>query len=66
MRLSFKFKNGDNFILSEEETKSVFRQINYFKVLSSITISSGFTNSSIKVLNREIRAKDLKSVEVFI
>jgi hypothetical protein len=66
MRLSFKFKNGDNFILSEEETRSVFKQINYFKVLSSITISAGFSNRSIKIMDREIRPKDLKSVEVFI
>jgi hypothetical protein len=66
MRLSFKFKNGDNFVLSEEETRSVFKTLNYFRVLSYITIPTGLSNKSIKVLDREIKAKDLKSVEVLI
>lgn len=66
MRLSFKFKNGDNYLLTEEETRSVFKTLNYFKMLSYITIPAGFSNKSIKVLDREIKAKDLKSVEVLI
>jgi hypothetical protein len=65
MRLAFNFKNGDNLTLSEAETKSVFKQ-NYLKLLAYAANTNSIHNKSIRILGREIKANDLKSVEVLI
>lgn len=66
MKVAFNFKNSEQMLLSEEETNTLFKQVNYLKLIMHISNPSKINNSTFKVLDKNINSNDLRSVEFIL
>lgn len=65
MKVALNYKDNRREIISEENTKKIIKSINYLKLIKYLNGSNKFEEKNIKILDKEIKIDELKSVEVF-
>lgn len=66
MRLALNYKDNRREVLDEENTKKVIGGINYLKLIKYLMGSKKLEATSVKILDKEVKIDELKSIEVLL
>lgn len=64
MRLVLNYNNGKREVLNENDTKNVIASINYLKLIKFLMSSKKVSGKSIKILDKEVKVDELRSLEI--
>lgn len=66
MKLALNYKDNRREVLNEENTKKVIGSINYLKLIKYLMGSKKLEVTSVKILDKEVKIDELKSIEVLL
>ena len=66
MRLAFNLKHSKRIVLTSDETKAFLKKVNYIRLLKIVNSKKGTLDNSFQVKDKEVKTKDISSIEMIL